>query len=45
MWRDWSRLMDMMLGADLMQPKPGNLKRCPRSGYHSGQQLDRGTAS
>jgi Transposase DNA-binding len=23
MWRGWSRLMDMMLGADLMQPKCG----------------------
>jgi hypothetical protein len=21
MWRGWSRLMDIMLGADLMQPK------------------------
>ena len=23
MWRGWSRLMDMMLGADLMQPRCG----------------------
>jgi hypothetical protein len=23
MWRGWSRLMDMMLGANLMQPKCG----------------------
>ena len=23
MWRGWSRLMDIMLGAELMQPKCG----------------------
>lgn len=26
MWRGWSRLMDMMLGANLMQPNVGNRK-------------------